>query len=499
MVPSRMLTGGRLLKVCRRSIIQGSGSLLLTQSAKAAFISFGTYAPSSNIAVSVNGRYLTKNGSPFLILADSAQSLVNIYGSDLTTYLSTRASQGFNAIQVDLVSTAYIGATTPYAIQTAGGPVYAFTNNGAITSSWAANSAYWTAMDSIIAAINSYGMVACLNPYEGSTNSGGGSADLVNAGNSACYSYGQFVGNRYKRYNVTWVNLGNDFAPTTSAQYQATLNLAQGIMSADTTNLISIEIDQPSTSFQNDGAGSYASTFGARGINGSYTYAGTYDYTLVAYNDSGTSFGGVAGTNNSPPCPVVGLEFNYVGENIYGDGTTALTYRLQPWQLMLAGGLGGYIFGTHWTYNFPSGWQSELAQGVSDARVWKNFFNSIAFQTLQPDQARALATTGSSGWNTPNMTGTGSSYSSDQYICMAADSLTGGATLAVVYYRQASQSITIDLSKFAATITAQWVDPTNGAKTTVSGSPFSNGGTQSFAPSGNNAAGDVDWALLLTA
>lgn len=454
------------------------------------------------IAASGDGRSLVvrATGQPWLMLCDSAQSIVNIYGSDVTTYLSTRASQGFNAIQIDLVATAYVNATTPYAIQTSGGPVYAFTNNGAITSSWSANSSYWNLMDAIVAAINSYGMVACLNPYEGSTNGGGGSADLVSAGNTACYSYGQFVGNRYGGLNIAWVNLGNDFSPTTTAEFQATQYLAQGILSVDTTHLISIEIDQPSTSFQNDGAGSYASTFGAKGINGSYTYAGTYGYTLVAYNNSGTSFGGVSGTNNTPtPVPVILLEANYVGENIEGDGTTPITYRLQPWQLMLAGGLGGYIFGTHWTWDFITGWQSELTQGISDVQVWHTFFNSIAFQTLQPDQARALATTGSSGWNTPNMTGVGGSYSGDAYICMAADSLTGGATLAVAYYRQASQSITIDLSKFASTVTAQWVDPTSGAESSVSGSPFANTGTHAFAPSGNNAAGDPDWALLLTA
>jgi Protein of unknown function (DUF4038)/Putative collagen-binding domain of a collagenase len=493
----------------RRGLLLGILGSGVTAKASAAFAIFQTYAPLGPIVTSANGRSFVKKGSPWLMVCDSAQSIVNIYGSDITTYLSTRASQGFTAIQIDLVATAYVNATTPYAAQTSSGAVYAFTNNGAITSSYVTNSAYWTLMDSYVAAINSYGMTAVLNPYEGSMNIGGGGNDLVAAGNTACYNFGQFVGARYKNNDVMW-QLGNDLQVTSAAIFQAFQNLANGIIAGDPNHLITIELlDTPnpggndgfSTSFDNEGGhGSYASTFGSLGVNGSYTYGPTYGYTQVAYNNSGTPFGGVAGTNNASPVPVILLEANYVGENINGDGTTPITYRKQPWWLLLSGGLGGYIFGTHWTWDFSSGWASELTQGISDLQVWQTFVQSIAWTTLKPDQGRALATTGSAGWNTPSLTGTGTSYQNDNYVCMAADNLAGSATLAVVYFTQGtSSSITVDLSKFASTITAQWVDPTTGAKTTVSGSPFANTGTHAFTPTGNNTAGDPDWALLLTA
>jgi hypothetical protein len=169
------------------------------------------------IIVSANGRYFVDSatGQPWLMLADSAQALVNIYGTnagqDLFRYLTTRSAQGFNGIQFDLVATEYVSAATPYAAQTAGGAVYAFKNNAAITSSWTANPVYWSLMDSYVDLMNDLGLVAILNPYEGHYGSGKttGGYDLVAAGNPACYSFGQFIGDRYKTKNVVY-HLGND-------------------------------------------------------------------------------------------------------------------------------------------------------------------------------------------------------------------------------------------------------------------------------------------------
>jgi hypothetical protein len=493
--------------VSRRRLLLGGAALALPPPAKAAFDSLarngGAASSSPYVAASSNGRYFVKNGSPWLMLADSAQTLVNIYGSDVTNYLSTRASQGFTAIQFDLVATSYVRATYPYGATSASGAVYAFSDHGAITPRYATNPAYWTLMDSYVSAINALGMTAILNPYEGNV----GATDLVKAGNAACYSYGQFLGNRFKNADVIW-HLGNDLQVTSSAIFQSFQNLAKGILAADPNHLMTIELfDTPrggsgfSTSFDNEGGyGSFGSVFGSKGINGSYTYGPTYGYTGVAYNGSGTSFRGVAGTNLTSPCPVILLEANYLGENLIGDGSSAITYRKQPWWLILAGGLGGYIFGTAWTWNFPLGWQSHMTDGVSDVQTWLAFFKSINWWTLQPDFGRALATTGSTGWNRASLVGTGWAYNWDAYISQAADSLTGGAHLSVAYFSQGSaQSLTVRMNQFAGPMTAKWVDPTSGSSSTISGSPFTNSGTHSFSPSGNNRAGDPDWALQFTA
>lgn len=82
--------------VSRRSLLLGGAALALPPPAKAAFNSLarngGAASSSLYVAASSNGRYFVKNGSPWLMLADSAQALVNIYGPDVTNYLSTRAS-----------------------------------------------------------------------------------------------------------------------------------------------------------------------------------------------------------------------------------------------------------------------------------------------------------------------------------------------------------------------------------------------------------------------
>ena len=438
------------------------------------------------------------------MLADSAQTLVNIHGSDVTNYLSTRARQGFTAIQFDLVATSYVNATYPYGATSASGAIYAFGNRGPITSGFAPNSAYWTLMDSYVSAINALGMAAILNPYEGNV----GAKDLINASNAACYSYGQFLGNRFKNADIVW-HLGNDLQVTSSAIFRSFESLAKGIFAADSNHLMTIELfDTPaprggtgfSTSFDNEGGcGSFGSVFGSKGINGSYTYGPTYGYTGVAYNGPGKSIRGVAGTNLASPRPVILLEANYLGENLIGDGSSAITYRKQPWWHILAGGLGGYIFGTAWTWRFPSGWQSHMTDGVSDIQAWLAFLKRVNWWTLQPDFGRVLATTGSTGWNTPILVGTGWVYNWDAYICQAADSLTGGAHLSVAYFSQgAAQSLTVRMDQFARPVTAKWVDPTSGSSSTISGTPFPNSGTCHFSPSGNNSAGDPDWALLLT-
>lgn len=82
--------------VSRRRLLLGGAVLVLPPPAKAAFDSLasngGASSSSPYVAASSNGRYFIKNGSPWLMLTDSAQTLVNIYGSDVTNYLSTRAS-----------------------------------------------------------------------------------------------------------------------------------------------------------------------------------------------------------------------------------------------------------------------------------------------------------------------------------------------------------------------------------------------------------------------
>jgi hypothetical protein len=53
------------------------------------------------------------------------------------------------------------------------------------------------------------------------------------------------------------------------------------------------------------------------------------------------------------------------------------------------------------------------------------------------------------------------------------------------------------MTTLRGTVTARWFDPTNGTYSSIGS--FSNTGTQAFTTTGNNAAGDADWVLILEA
>lgn len=472
--------------------------------------------------IAANGTFLvTAQGQPFLMMADSAQAMsTNIAGTDIDTYLNTRAGQGFNAIQFDLVTNPYIlnnnanyGTIDGIVPFSPAGPLPApFSPTGSI------NSTYWNLMDSYVQKCFNLGMVAILNPYESHSDSGvaGGLADLVAAGTTACAAYGAFLGNRYKNFkNVMW-QLGNDCLLANSTQYAVLVALAQAIITAAPNQLITIELWFNDSSIATSWVTAFTNiaslgTFNFMNLNGSYVYTPAYGNCLQAYNETTTSFLSQAGTNNTPQVPSIMLESNYEFENIWngsgGVGGTLVNLRRQGYWAVLSG-QSGQIYGNGYVWGFETsngsniiypgnsgGWPNNLASpGYSDLLRWKNFFTAISWQNLLPDQTHVV---GTAGFGTGSLT---SFPESNNYVAVAADSLSGSAQLAVAYFPQGnSNTLTVDMTRFAASITAQWFDPTNGTFTTVSGSPFANTGTHNFTPTGNNSAGDPDWVLQLKA
>ena len=59
-------------------------------------------------------------------------------------------------------------------------------------------------------------------------------------------------------------------------------------------------------------------------------------------------------------------------------------------------------------------------------------------------------------------------------------------------------SVTLDLTLLTASVHACWYDPTTGASTAITGSPFPNTGTGTFTPpAAAHADGSHDWVLVL--
>jgi hypothetical protein len=157
---------------------------------------------------------------------------------------------------------------------------------------------------------------------------------------------------------------------------------------------------------------------------------------------------------------------------------------------MLSGGTGQF-YGSFYTWSFASGWKFYLdTEGISQFTIWKDFFSSLPWQDLVPDQEHKVVTAGLGTY------GTLQTRVSQSDFCTASKTPDGAF---VVAYMPTARTITVNLTSLKAPAKAKWFDPTNGAYTSIAGAPFANTGTRQFTPPGNNHEGDSDWVLVLDA
>jgi hypothetical protein len=307
-----------------------------------------------------------------------------------------------------------------------------------------------------------------LDPIE----TGGWLTTMLDNGAVKCRAYGQYLGNRYKNFpNIIWSS-GNDFQDwSTPANDAVATAVALGIKDNDTNHLQTIELAFSQSSSLDDP--NWAPIVG---LNAAYTYLPTYDEVLHAYNQS---------TN----MPVFMVEANYEFEDLgLAPVTTAPILRMQEYWTLLSGGVAGQLYGNHYTVTFTSGWQANLdTPGAVELGYVTALFASRAWYNLVPDTNHTVVTAGYGTYSS-----TGFTANSD-YLTAAS---TPDGTLAIAYMPTV-RTITVNLSGFRTAMTAQWYDPSSGDYLPITGSPFTNTGTQNFTPPGNNADGDGGWVLVL--
>jgi hypothetical protein len=474
------------------------------------------------ISISANGRYfITATGAPFLMVADSCQGGAIESIVDFTHYCQKRAAQGFNTIQFDLIVTGYVGNPDGANYATRDG-IKPFTGAKVTTP----NSTYFARMAEFVRIMQQNGLVAWLNPYETGAGAGGtGQTDLNNAGPAACKVYGQYVANLFVDCsNVMW-HFGNDFvADKNPSNWRDYLRLAKSYLRLlppmNNDACVQALIDGVKSVAPNQLRGgelSFAigtegvSTFDIakflppyQNINGAYTYAPVYAEVLRTYNNSSVNFGGFgAGTNTIPPRPTVLVETDLEWENNNGDPGVPVNMRRILWWTYFSGACG-YVYGMHFTatsfivngsapvsgYNTAAPlWKNNLnSPGVFAFGVLINLFNTIEWWNLVPDQNHMV---GTAGYGIPAAAGV---YQTNDYVTVSA---TPDGALALAYFPQGSNNtLTVAMSTFAASVTARWLDPTNGSYTDIGA--FSNTGTHNFSPPGDNAGRDLDWVLVLS-
>jgi hypothetical protein len=196
-------------------------------------------------------------------------------------------------------------------------------------------------------------------------------------------------------------------------------------------------------------------------IDMGYSYGNTHSQILSGYN------------NTTPYTrPVV------MGEGLYelAEGSGPQRMRAQAYWTLLSGGIG-HAYGHKNVWRAPSGWQNHLNSGGATSMTHlKNLFSTLEWHKLVPDQNNTLVTAGKASGNT---------------YATAARADDGSFGLV---YLPTSRSLTVNMARLNNNITARWYNPSNGAYTTISGSPFTNSGSRSFSPPSSG-----DWVLVLKA
>jgi len=434
--------------------------------------------PAFPLKVSANKRYLVdRNNVPFLIVGDTPQGLMGrLTEQDAEIYFADREALGFNSagwIDVACAGPDYpdnANATTPDGIRPYSGYVAGGTDFKHYDLS-KPNEAYFTRLDHMVQIGANHHQAVFIDPIE----TIGWLPTLRNNGLNAAYAYGRYLGRRYKRFdNVLWLN-GNDFNTwrdsTDDALVQA---VSKGIRVEAPNQLQTVELNVHTSSSFDD-----PTWIPLIEINSAYTYSPTYIQILHSYNQK-------------PVAPAYLVEAHYDLENVgkppdYG---TPNVLRREEYWTMLTGGVGQF-YGNAYTWSFKSGWQKNLdTPGAAQLKLWKEFFTSLPWQDLVPDQDHSILTAGFGTYGTLQ-----TRVSESDYATAAA---TPNGSLVVVYM-PAARAITINMKSLKASARARWFDPTNAAYQEIPGGPFANSGSHVFTPPAKNHDRDSDWVLVLNA
>ena len=421
---------------------------------------------------SPNGRYLVdQNNAPFLVAGDAPQSLtVNLSTADADFYLADRAAHGFNSVWINLICTTYTAGQADGSTYDGILPFTAHLSGGTTVDDYdltKPNEAFFARCDQMLALAANHGLLVFLDPIE----TGGWLTCMNNNGTTACRAYGQYLGNRYKNQkNILWMS-GNDYQDFGPTYDPVVTSVALGIKDNDPNHLHTVELKYDISNSIDDPA-----WVPLIGLNASYTYSPAYAEVLAAY------------AANLMPVFMVECVYEYES-NAQTHQSTPLTLRRTEYWTNLSGATG-QLYGNHYTWTFTSGWKSFLdSPGALQMPHVKALFEPRAWYNLVPDDHSApkILTAGAGTYTT-----TGEVDANDY----AAAARTPDGSLIMVYI-PTLRTLSVAMTQLGGAANARWYDPANGTFTAVAGAPFSNAGTRSFTPPGNNSEGSPDWVLVL--
>ena len=441
-------------------------------------------------------RYLVdQNGAPYLMSGEAPWVLLQVLSStDITSYLDGAVKRNVQNMLIQVADNQYtysyvhaglsglwganINGDFPF-LKDQSGVTY---NNGQTQSpdfsTSNINPSYWNYMDTLMTICSGYPINFCVyvqpwvgNPLPGypSPNEEGYYGAQNNQSSAIRQAWGAWVANRYKwMKNLIWV-VGGDNNPPNSAVVS---DVATGVLSADTSHLITADCLDGSSPLTVTEGWSPPSTFVASNVNNIYTnitHGWPYTYKNAKTEWQRTDY---------PNVPY------FQKEGYYPDLTGSPPYnfqlaRAQSYQTMLGGGIG-YHWGSFPTWYLGSGYQAgfDSSQISIDHQILTRFLLGRRWELLIPDWGNLFLTNGAS-------------YTNASFV--SAASASDGSWGAI--YTQSNVSLTVNLAMFSANVTVYWMDPCNGARTNLG--TFSPSGSHTFASTpGNNSTGDADWVLV---
>jgi uncharacterized protein DUF4038/collagenase-like protein with putative collagen-binding domain len=433
------------------------------------------------LRASENGRFLVKpDGTPFFYLADTAWELFHRQNrEDVDTYLTDRAEKGFTVIQtVALAELDGVGTPNAY-----GHLPLNDTDPASPAVADGGDNDYWDHVDYIVDKAESLGMYTGFLPTWGRWVNDDAIFTPENA-----FTYGKFLGDRYKDDPIIWI-LGGDRPAEDESLKEIWRSMAAGIATGASG---SEDYDQVTMTYHSWAETSSSQWFhderwldfnaiqsGAKRYDNPCTYeCPEHDYALT------------------PAKPTVDIEVNYDDSVVNWDPDqccyTDYDVRKGSYRSVFAGG-HGITYGTRniwqfWTpdrepVSYPQKyWYDSLdLPGASHVGLLKNLMLSRPFLTRVPAQGLLTSDPGAEANRVQATKNADGAY-------------------AFVYVPNAGQSVSVELSQLSGKVDAWWFNPRDGkvyaqdgTPTTVPFGQFENTGSHEFT----TPADGPDWVLVL--
>ncbi len=391
-------------------------------------------------------RYLVDAaGNPFLVHGDSPWTLIaSLTRDQIDQYFADRQQKGFNSVIIELIEKKFATNAPNNAY---GAPP--FLTPGDFSTP---NEAYFAHAEYAIRKAAERGIVVFLTPlylgWEGGDE--GWQREAVANGVTKMAAWGRYVATRFSGLNnIVWIH-GGDYVPASLSIVRA---VAEAVRAVDTRSLTTYHGVPGSSAAAIVGSDTWLT------LNNIYSYETVVAQAAAEYARS--------------TMPFFLIEARY--EQPIWD---AVVIRSQAYHAVL-GGATGQLFGNRPIWYFGAGWQAALGSPASTTLPHlRRLMEAFQWWTMVPEVAQTLTA------------GAGTAPTQATFARASNRSFAIGYTPSV-------RNLTLDLTRLAGPrVRARWFDPTNGVYTEVAGSPFALGSV-TLRPTGNNSAGQGDWAIVL--